>query len=50
MGIGGRGNKVLADPQRKGNCTAQVGERDRGIGWERMGRGFWVGSKGGVWL
>ena len=36
MGIGGRGNKVLVDPQRKGDCTAQGGERD---GRDRLGKG-----------
>lgn len=45
--IGGRDNKFPADPQGKGDCIGQGGDTDGGIGWERMGRGFWVGTKGG---
>lgn len=51
VGMGSRGNRVLADLQRKGDFVLHKVRTEMGrIDWERMGRGFWVGSKGRIWL
>jgi len=40
LGIGGRGNKVLADPRGRETVLHKVGREMGGIGREKMGRGF----------